>query len=79
MTWRDDHGRALALEEVFAAHLGQVKQRLGLIESRAGQRRTRRNAEAETIELQIRSATGTQRYANAVLTVPVKRDREVES
>lgn len=72
MTWRDDHGRALALADVFAAHLGQVKQRLGLIESRAGQRRTRRNAESETIELQTRSATGTHVYTDGATWLPLK-------
>lgn len=72
MTWRDDHGRALALADVFAAHLGHVKQRLGQLESHANQRRTRRNAESETIELQTRSATGTHVYTDGATWLPLK-------
>lgn len=67
-----DHGRALPLDQVFAAHLGQVKQRLGLLASHAHQRQTRRNAETESIELQTRSATGTHVYTNGATWLPLK-------
>lgn len=71
MTWTD-HGRPLPLDQVFAAHLGGVKQRLGLTVSRAHQRQTRRHAQTASIELQSRSATGTTRYADADLSLRVK-------
>lgn len=63
MTWTDRDGQPLDLDVVFAAQLGQVKQRLGLIDSRAGQRRSRHRADEETSELRVRTAAGTHIYA----------------
>lgn len=63
MTWTDQHGRPVPVEQVFAAHLVQVKQRLGDVGSQLDQRRRRRRADEDTSELRVRTAAGTHIYA----------------
>lgn len=60
-----DHGRPLPVDDVFARHLAGVKQRLGGMEARIGQRRRRLERDGERPILHVRDATATRIYRNA--------------